>query len=177
MKRNKLQIFAVVFCAGSIAFSVGGGTVFASDDFTRIVHHIEANYHVHRNHRWAMAFAGLVVKVSHVAGVKSFKGAIFEDQHLENTASDQKLDEIVLRAGESGWQPMVKSFSRRTGEHAFVYAKPDGHDLKLLIVSVEPNEAAVVQIKLDPDKLNDFLDEHGGGSRHRTNEFGVMSFR
>jgi hypothetical protein len=177
MKRNKLRIFAVVFCAASIAFSIGDDTVFASDDFTRIVHHIEANYHVHRNHRWAMSFAGLVVKVSHVAGVKSFKGAIFEDQRLENTATDQKLDEIVLRAGESGWQPMVKSFSRRTGEHAFVYAKPEGHDLKLLIVSVEPNEAAVIQVKLDPDKLNDFLDEHAGGSHRRSDGFGAVSFR
>ncbi len=176
MTRNKLTIFATAFCAASIAFSLGGDTVFASDDFTRIVHHIEANYHVHRNHRWAMGFAGLVVKFWHVAGVKNFKGAIFEDQHLENTATDQKLDEIVLRAGQSGWQPMVKSYSRRTGEHAFVYAKPEGHDLKLLIVSVEPNEAAVIQVKVDPDKLNDFLDENVG-SRRRGGDSRVMSFR
>ncbi len=176
MKRNKLTIFAAVFCAASIVFNLGSDTVFASDDFTSIVHHIEANYHVHRNHRWAVGFAGLVVKFWHVAGVKNFKGAIFEDQHLENTATDQKLDEIVLRAGESGWQPMVKSYSRRTGEHAFVYAKPEGHDLKLLIVSVEPNEAAVIQVKVDPDKLNDFLDEHGGGRRRRDG-YGAMSFR
>ena len=176
MTRNKLTIFAAVFCAASIAFSLGGDTVYASDDFTRIVHHIEANYHVHRNHRWAMGFAGMVVRFWHVAGVKNFKGAIFEDQHLENRATDQKLDEIVLRAGQSGWQPMVKSYSRRTGEHAFVYAKPEGHDLKLLVVSVEPHEAAVIQVKVDPDKLNDFLYEHGAG-RHRRDEYGAMSFR
>jgi hypothetical protein len=177
MKRNKLEIFSVIFCAASVALTLGTETVFASDDFNRIVHHIEVNYHVHRNHRWVMGFAGLVVKVSHIAGVKSFKGAIFEDQQLEGTAADQKLDEIVLRAGESGWQPMVKSYSRRTGEHAFIYAKPEGKDLKLLIVSVEPSEAAVIQVKINPDKLNDFLEEHGGVARHPTSDLGAMSFR
>jgi hypothetical protein len=32
----------------------------AADDFGRIVHHIETQYHVHRQHRLAMGFAGLV---------------------------------------------------------------------------------------------------------------------
>jgi hypothetical protein len=146
-----------------------------ADDFGRIVRHIEVNYHVHRNHRFIMGFAGMVIKFWHVAGVKSFKGAIFENQYLDATNADARLDEIVQSAGEHGWQPLVKSYSRRSGEHAFIYAKAEGKDVKLLIVSVEPNEAAVIQVKLDPDKLAKFMDEDMHEPRHGNSM--AMAFR
>lgn len=175
---NKLNIFAVVFFAACVTIGLGSDFLYA-DDFGRIVHHIEASYQVHRNHRFAMGFAGLVIKFWHVAGVKSFKGAIFEEQHLDGTDTDAKLDEIVARASRSGWQPMVRSFSRRTGEHTYVYAQDAGKDLKLLVVSVEQNEAAVIQVKLDPDKLEQFIQDNARGSgRHGHGAMdGVMSFR
>lgn len=177
---TKLNIFAVIFFTACIALSLNSDFVYA-DDFGRIVHHIEASYHVHRNHRFAMGFAGLVVKFWHVAGVKSFKGAIFEDQHLDGTATDAKLDEIVARASRSGWQPIVRSFSRRTGEHTYIYAQNSdaGSDLKLLVVSVERNEAAVIQVKVAPDKLEQFIEDnaHGSGRHGHSAMDGAMGFR
>jgi hypothetical protein len=139
-----------------------------ADDFGRIVRHIEAQYHVHRNYRLLMAFAGVVVKCTHIGGVKVFKAAIFEDQHLSGTELDNRLDELVQRAGSSGWQPLVRSFSRRGGEHTYIYAQASGNDMKLLLVSVEPDEAVVMLMKIDPVKLSDFINEHTGDSeRHR----------
>lgn len=32
--------------------------------------------------------------------------------------------------------------------------------MKLLVVNVEPTEADVIQVKVDPDKLEQFLDEN-----------------
>ena len=176
---TKLEAFAVTFLTGSVIVGLYPRAVYA-DDFGRIVHHIEASYHVHRNHRFAMGFAGLVVKFWHVAGVKSFKGAIFEDQHLDGTDTDAKLDEIVSHASHSGWRPMVRSFSRRTGEHTYVYAQDAGNDLKLLVVSVEQNEAAVIQVKIDPERLERFIDEntHHHSGRHGQSAIdGAMTFR
>jgi hypothetical protein len=177
---TKLNIFAVVFFAAYVTIGLSSEFLYA-DDFGRIVHHIEASYHVHRNHRFAMGFAGLVVKFWHVAGVRSFKAAIFEDQHLDGTDTDTKLDEIVAHASRSGWQPMVRSFSRRTGEHTYIYAQDNGagKDLKLLVVSVEQNEAAVIQVKLDPDKLEQFIEENAHDSDRRGHSAmdGVMTFR
>ena len=131
-----------------------------ADDFGRIVRHIEAEYHVHRNYRFLLSFAGIVVKCTHVAGVKVFKMAIFEDQHLSGTELDNQLDELLQGAGSSGWQPLVRSFSRRSSEHTYIYAKADGNDMKLLLVSVEPDEAVVMQVKINPQKLSDFINKH-----------------
>lgn len=175
---NKLNVFAVVFFSACVLLGLNSDLVYA-DDFGRIVHHIEASYHVHRNHRFLMGCAGMVVKFWHLGGVKNLKIAIFEDQHLDGTAADSQLDAIVQRASQSGWHPMVRSYSRRTGEHSFVYAQDAGKDMKLLVVSVEPNEAVVVQVKLDPDKLAQFLDENVGhhDRNGRSVMDGMMSFR
>lgn len=129
--------------------------------------HIEAQYHVHRNYRFLMSLAGVVVKCSHLGGVKVFKAAIFEDQQLPGSDLDTRLDDVIQRAGASGWQPLVKSFSRRSGEHNYIYAQAKGKDLSLLLVSVEPDEAVVLQVKIDPVKLSDFINEHSAASdRH-----------
>src|SRR5215469_10514764 len=133
-----------------------------ADDFGRIVRHIEAEYHVHRNYRFLMAFAGVVVKCTRMGGVKVLKAAIFEDQQLFGTDLDNRLDELVERAGSGGWQPLMRSISRRRGEQTHIYAQASGNDMKLLLVSVEPHEAVVMQIKIDPQKLSDFINEHAG---------------
>jgi hypothetical protein len=137
-----------------------------ADDFGKIVHSIESNYHVHRNYRFVMGFAGLMVKcASGFAGVRGFKGALFEDQHLSSDP-DSTLDQVVQSAGDHGWQPIVKSYSRRHNEHTYIYAREEGKDLKLLIVNVEPAEAVVIQVKINPDKLAKFIEENEGG-RHQ----------
>jgi hypothetical protein len=145
-------------------------SAFARDDFGKIVHHIEVNYHVHRQHRWVMGLAGFTVKFWHVAGVKSLKGAIFENQPFVNAASDTRFDEVVRAAMDSGWQPLVQSWDRHSGERTYIYAQEvpskKGSDMKLLVVSLESNEAVVLQVKVDPKKLNDFIEETSGG-HHR----------
>jgi hypothetical protein len=138
-----------------------------SDDFGNIVHHIEAEYHVHQNYRFLMGFAGVMVKASHFAGAKEFKAAIFEDQNLFRSEPDTRLDEIVQSAGKSGWRPLVKSFSRHGAEHDYIYVQGQSKGLKLLLVTVEPDEAVVVQLKIDADKLSDFINEHTKGTGER----------
>jgi hypothetical protein len=174
MIRNKTISFACGLILAALA--VPGQNAFANDDFGKIVHHIEANYHVHRQHRWVMGLAGFTVKFWHIAGVKSFKGAIFENQRFTNAASDTRFDELVRAAMDSGWQPLVQSWDRHSGERTYIYAQDvsskKGRDLKLLVVNLEPSEAVVVQVKVDPQKLNAFIeqttpDHHGSPARRQ----------
>jgi hypothetical protein len=142
-----------------------------ADDFGKIVHKIETSYHVHRNYRFLMGFARVVVKCTGgFTGVGAFKIALFENQRLFSANPDSGLDDVVQSAGEHGWQSIIKSYSRHNDEHAYIYARPEGKDLKLLIVSVERNEAVVIQVKINPDKLSRFIDEHEGGGHHAGGE-------
>jgi hypothetical protein len=142
---------------------------FAKDDFGKIVHHIEANYRVHRQHRFVMGLAGFTVKFWHFAGVKSLKGAIFENQSFANAASDTRFDEIVRAAMDSGWQPLVQSWDRHSGERTYIYAQDLGKDVKVLLVNLESSEAVVLQVKVDSKKLNDFIEEASAG-HHRNRQ-------
>jgi hypothetical protein len=157
---SKTLTFACMMLAG---FFTTAQNAFARDDFGKIVHHIEVNYHVHRQHRWVMGLAGFTVKFWHIAGVKSFKGAIFENQPFVNAASDTRFDEVVRAAMDSGWQPLVQSWDRHTDERTYIYAQDLGNDMKVLVVNLESNEAVVLQVKVDPKKLNDFIEETNAG--------------
>jgi hypothetical protein len=168
MKRSKGQFLVVA--AMALAGLALPAQAAASDDFGRIVHHIETQYHVHRQHRWVMGLAGFTVKFWHFAGVKSLKGAIFADQPFVNAASDTRFDEVVRAAMDSGWQPVVQTWNRHTGERTYIYAQEvsskKGSDMKLLVVSLELNEAVVFQVKVDPKKLDEFVEEASAG-HHR----------
>lgn len=165
MTKNKGRFLFVIGLAAAASLAAPQRAS-AKDDFGKIVHHIETQYHVHRQHRFAMGMAGFVVKFYHFAGVKSLKGAIFENQPFVNAASDTRFDEIVRAAMDSGWQPMVQEWDRHTGEKTYIYAQDLGKDLRVLVVNLEPNEAVVLQVKVDQKKLGDFIQEASIG-RHR----------
>src|SRR5262245_36182082 len=175
MTTTRWKRMTAISAAAAILASLPGQA--RADDFGKIVHSIESNYHVHRNHRWVMGFAGFLVKCTGgFAGVKGFKGALFENQHLSDSNPDSSLDEVVQSAGEHGWHRVVKSYSRRHNEQNYIYARQEGKDLKLLIVSVEPSEAVVIQVKVNPDKFAKFIEESEGGRRRQAgNE--RMAFR
>jgi hypothetical protein len=170
MKKNKKWSSLALLLAAALVTVAAPRPAFAKDDFGRIVQHIETQYHVHRQHRFAMGLAGFVVRFYHVAGVRNFKGAIFENQRFLNTGSDSRFDEIVRAAMDSGWQPMVQSWDRHAGEKTYIYAQEifsrKGRNIKVLVVNLEPDEAVVLQVKVDPEKLNDFVRTAGAG-HHR----------
>jgi hypothetical protein len=163
IRNSKTLSFVCLMLAGLFT---SAQKAYARDDFGNIVHHIEANYHVHRQHRWVMGLAGFTVKFWHVAGVKNFKGAIFENQPFVNAASDTRFDQVVRAAMDSGWQPLVQTWDRHTGERTYIYAQDLGKDMKVLVVNLESNEAVVLQVKVDPKSLNDFIEETSAG-HHR----------
>jgi hypothetical protein len=167
MTRTSLHRFATAFFACCVLVAAWPHEVFAADDFGNIVRYIESRYHVHRNYPFLMSLAGLAAKAWPGTGVRDVKIALFEDQSFPQSTSDRELDELVQAAGNSGWQPLVKSFSKRTGDHSYIYAKPEGRNLSLLIVNVEPSEAEVVQVKIDPKQLEKFINEHDHGPRGR----------
>jgi len=161
MTRTKLNRIALTLAVGVI-LSLLPGRAYA-DEFGKIVHQIETTYHVHHNLGFLMGFARVAVKCTGgFAGVKGFKIVLFEDQQVFSSNPDSDLDDVIQSAGEHGWQPLVKSYSRRGHEHNYIYARTEGKDLKLLIVNVEPGEAVVIQVKINPDKLARFVDENEG---------------
>jgi hypothetical protein len=165
MKKSRFSLTVLSLAAASL-FTVAQ-PAFAKDDFGKIVHHIEANYHTHRHYRFVMGLAGFTFKVSHFAGVKSFKGAIFENSEFAASGSDVRFNEVLRGAMDSGWQPLVQSYDRHSGERTYIYAQDLGKDMRVLVVNFEPTEAVVLQVKVDPAKLADFVKDTNASHEHR----------
>jgi hypothetical protein len=168
MTMTKSRFSLIVLSVATVAILFAAPQpAFAKDDFGKIVHHIEANYHTHRHYRFVMGLAGFTFKVSHFAGVKSFKGAIFENSEFAASGSDTRFDQVIRAAMDSGWQPMVQSYDRHSGERTYIYAQDLGKDMRLLVVNLEPTEAVVIQVKVDTNKLSDFVNEASAGHGRR----------
>jgi hypothetical protein len=146
---------------------VGTGTVFADDDFSNIVRHIESRYHAHRNLRFLMGFAGVAAKFWPGTGVRGVKIALFEDQQVFRPGPDVEVEDLMRSLGDSGWQPMVKSVSQRGIQRTYIYAKPLGKDFRVLVVDVESTEAVVVEAKMDSSKLEELINDHSANKRRR----------
>src|SRR5258708_1087673 len=157
MKKTNVLLVALLVLAAN--------TAFARDEFDEIVSHIESHYHVRHNHGFLMAVAGLVVNVSHV-GVKGVRTAIFDDQQLIGS-SDREFDEVMRKTLKGGWQPVVRHYSRRSGECTYIYARTEGKELKVLVANLEPNEAVVFEARINPKKLEEFINEHSSPSKQQ----------
>lgn len=103
-------------------------------------------------------FFGLVrvaVAVSHPAGTSELKLAVFEHTNLDSPRFSALTDAVVGRA----WKPMVRVRSRN-GESTNIYVQTDGKNLRLLIASLDREDATFVQVRIRPEELMKFVDEH-----------------
>ena len=62
----------------------------------------------------------------------------------------------MRNALSADWQPMVRVRSRE-GEQVYVYARGDGANIKMMVVTVDHDEAVVTRFKFSPEKLSEFL--------------------
>jgi hypothetical protein len=149
--RNRIMTIVLMLAFLTLAPS---GAPARDREFDMIVHHIESYYHAQHAHGFILGFASLAVNIVRPEGVRNFKMAIFENQDFSSTQNDLGF-ERVFRAGLSqGWQPLAQVQSRRNGERTYLFARDLGKDFKLLIATIERNEAVVMQVKLDPEKLD-----------------------
>ena len=138
----------------------------ADRDFKLIVDHIKRHYHTNPKSSFALGIAGLFVKVAHPAGVKSMKLAVFEGLGEVGSNDGEALDE-VLRGGLSPtWRPVVKVSSRKDREQTRIFLRDSGDDFEMLLVTIDNDEATVLQAKVSPDTLGQWISQHDhdGGS-------------
>jgi hypothetical protein len=168
-------VIALMACGALTGFA---STAAARDrEFSAAVHHIESTCHVHRSHRFLMWGVGMIVRVAHPEGVRSLRIALFEDQQFTVSGDDSQFTGLLERAltqsaarhaGKEAWQPLVRVWSRRDNERTYIYARPRGNDLELFVVSLEAEEAVVLKLRMNPDKLDEFMDEpHKAGRVYR----------
>jgi hypothetical protein len=121
------------------------------DDFKSIVKRVEQHY---GKAHMKIPFMGLVSFASHFTrpvGASDFKMAVIEGVS-ENAESLPDFN-----PGPE-WRAVIRSTSRN-GDHLVMYGRDEGHAIRTLLVSLDKDEAVVMQMRLDPTHFAKMLSE------------------
>jgi hypothetical protein len=133
-------------------------SAFAGDDpYARLVKNLETSYHGKRTSVPFLGVANFVLKFWHPAGVKSVRLAVFEDRAVTGDATGPSFDSALKTAAALDWQPVVKVYSRADRQWVYVYLLEEKKDVKILVAAHGEREGVVAQVKFDPEKLAEFI--------------------
>lgn len=141
------------------ACTLGSAAAHATDrEFKDIVNAISDEFHARPLHIPFFGLVNVVTFVARPAGTRHIDLAVFEDLDTRDRDSHD-LTLSVRRAVGAAWKPFVQVWSHHNGrdETVLVYTRVEGHDCKFLIASFEPNEATVVELRLNPDALEKWI--------------------
>jgi hypothetical protein len=132
-----------------------------ADDFGAVVKLIEQFYHVKHQGIPFLARAGIktTTTVARIAGgskrqlaeAGSVKVAYFEDQDFKGRFGQFKSS-LGTALAES-WSPLIQVMSPKDGEQTYIYVRDAGERFNVLLVTIEPREACVIQVDLSPKNL------------------------
>ena len=152
MRRTALLTIACALMMPAVSFAV-------DRDFKDIVAAISDEF---RTQPTRIPLFGLVngfMFMARPAGARHIDIAIFENlDHHRRRGRD--LREVVRDAVGRGWAPFIQVRSRHgDGEElVLVYMRPEGNNCRLLVTSIEPGEATVVQLKLNAEALRRWIE-------------------
>jgi hypothetical protein len=145
-----------VVCASAVSFA---GDSFHGREFNGVVKAIESHYGVRHTH---IPFLGLVVSVAaRPAGVSNFRVALFEDFHSTSSVNSanmaasrtEDLEHVVEHSLGSDWGLFVRTHTQDNSEDTLIYVNMGDGKLQMLIVSIEPDEATVVEMNLSEQAM------------------------
>ena len=154
-KALPLGIIAVMF------FSLSASSASAGDkSFSSVVRHIKSNYRAKQQGFFgAMMLARFAVKVVRPAGVKNFKVVLLKDLDFSEQTARSEFQAAARNVISSEWQPMVQYNSIKQNQYTHVYYTQEKENVKLLVVTLQKDQAVIVQAKFSPEKLSKFIDD------------------
>ena len=156
MLLKKLSLAAAILF---FAFTFNASTASASGgEYDKIVKHLKTKYQAKKIKIPLMFFARFAVKIIRPAGVKSFSITLFEDLKFSKETLDAEMQTAMRDSFGADWTPILRVRSR-DGEQIYMYMRDAGKDaVKISLVTIDKEQAAVIRATINPDKLAEFMD-------------------
>jgi hypothetical protein len=152
------------FLAGLLL--AAGAAVAGDAEFDRIVKAIETHYGTRQTHIPFMGVASFIVKVAHPEGATGLRLAVFEDLKSSEGRDWRERDHFMDTVATGNLRPLVRVRSHHNSEATYIFMDPAGKSTRVLIATFEHDQATVVEVKANLDKLLRSLEdpEHAGRS-------------
>ena len=125
-------------------------------EFDAVVSHLKTKYQAKKVKIPFLWVARFAVKIVRPAGVKSFDITLFEKLQFSKTTLDEEMQAAMRNSLSAEWSPVLRVRSR-TGEQVYMYMREAGNDVKIMFVTIDNENAAVIRAKFNPEKLAEFI--------------------
>lgn len=139
----------------SLAVAIALPLTLPASEFDWLVREVSRQSSAKPVHIPLFGLARFAVAVAHPAGTSELHLAILNDVELDSREFSRLTDDVVGPA----WRPIVR-VRARNGESTNIYAQLNGKDLRLLLSVLDGSEATLVEVRIKPEALMKFVDEH-----------------
>ena len=121
-------------------------------DFASIARAIDAEKGVSRIWIPFLGVARLAVRIVAPEGIHDFQLVTFEGTERVDA---RKLQQIIRTKIGPGFTPLVQTWSKRSNDLSFIYARPaaGGDRLELIVLAYDGDETVLVRVDVDADKI------------------------
>lgn len=127
-------------------------------EYKSVVKHLKTKYKAKKVKIPFMWLARFAVGVVRPAGVKSFSVTLFEDLKFSRETLTEEMKRAMKNSLSADWSPVFHVRSRE-GQQAFMYMRETGSSVRIFLVTIDKQQAAVIRATFNPEKLAEFINE------------------
>lgn len=125
-------------------------------EYEAVVQHLKTKYHAKKVNLFFMWAARAAVSLAKPAGVKSFSLTVFRSLKFSRESVDNEMQVVMRSSYGPEWNEIFHVRST-TGQQAYMYMAEAGENVKIVLVTIDTENAAVVRATFSPDKVADFI--------------------
>lgn len=132
-------------------------TLPAHADFNSVARAISKERGVTRVWIPFLGVARMMVRVVEPKGVNDFQLATFEGA---DDLDPRHLERILREKVGQGFSPLVQVRSRKSDEWTFIYARPHGDRIELIVLTKDDDDTVLVRVDVDADEVAREIHRH-----------------
>lgn len=154
MKKRFLTIlFASLLVAGSATLVQA-----KPSEYQLIVRHLKSKYQAKKVNIPFIWLARAAVSMVRPAGVRSFSVTLFQDLKFSRENLDLEMQAAMRSSFGEQWSPIFHVRSR-DGQQAYMYMRESNDCVRIALVTIDKENAAVIRATFKPDKLAEFIND------------------
>ena len=128
------------------------------NEYQAIVKHLKTKYKAKKVKIPFLFLARFAVSVVRPAGVKSFSITLFEDLKFSRQTLDAEMQAAMRNSFGAPWSPILR-VRARAGEQVYMYMREAGSSVKIAVVTIDRQQAAIIRATFSPEKLAEFIND------------------
>ena len=154
-KRIFIASLLVLFALNFSAAASGPGK---TSEYKSVVRHLKTKYRAKKVKIPFLWLARFAVSVARPAGVKSFSVTLFEGLKFSRETIDKEMQAVLRNSFAEDWSPIFRARTAE-GQQAYMYMREQGKNVRLALITIDKENAAVIRATFSPEKLAEFIND------------------